>query len=85
MNYIVAIIIPPLALIFSGAIFHAIFNAIILALSLFILIGTLGFGAPIAWGLWVFSIIHAVFIIHGRRTDKAIERKVSEMMSKDSE
>jgi len=74
MNYIIALLIPPLALLFSGKIFHAIFNALLLIFSLIILVGTLGFGSPIAWFMWVLAIIHAIFVVHGKRSDDQLRR-----------
>ncbi len=76
MMYLLAIILPPLALLMTGKIFQAIFNLILIVLAIFIFVGTLGFGSFLSFPLYIASIIHAVFVIHGARTDQKIEAAV---------
>lgn len=82
MNYIVALIIPPLALLLSRSIFHAIFNVVLLCLAIFILFASLGIASPIAWGVWMLAILHAMFVIHGNRVNRGVKKQLDEMEKK---
>jgi len=62
--YILAIILPPLALLLNGQIFAAVFNAILFVL--FLVIGLL-FLAPV---LWLIAPAHAILAIYMRREDR---------------
>lgn len=76
MMYILAIILPPLALLMTGKIFQAIFNLIMIVLSIIIFVFTLGFGSFFSFPLYIIAIIHAVFVVHGSKTDSKIEAAV---------
>ncbi|WP_404400659.1 YqaE/Pmp3 family membrane protein [Idiomarina seosinensis] len=72
MLYIIAILFPPLAILFTGKIFQFIFNLILAALGIFLAIVTLG-----AFGLiYLLAIIHAVVVVHSYRQEKRDERLV---------
>ena len=77
MMYILAIILPPIALLLSGKIFQAIINLILILLSIVIFVVTLSFGSFISFLLYIISIIHAVFVVHGARIDRKIDDAVS--------
>jgi hypothetical protein len=69
MMYLVAIIVPPLALLLSGRLFHAIFNAIIWGLSIFIFVFSLGIGSFNTSPLWIIAVVHAVYLVYSSRRD----------------
>jgi Zn-dependent protease with chaperone function len=71
MMYFLAIIIPPLALLLSGRIFHAVFNAILWGLSIFIFLFTLGIASFISSPLWIIAVAHAVYLVYSRRREAA--------------
>lgn len=63
MIYVLAFFLPPLALLFNGQIFAAIFNAILFVL--FLVLGL--FLGP--W-LWAIAPAHAIIVIYMRREDR---------------
>ena len=76
MIYLVAILIPPLALLFKGKIFQAIFNGILWILGLvFLLLG--GF---ILWGI---TVIWAIIVVKGENDDERTQKIVDAIKSKD--
>ena len=79
MIYLVAIFLPPLALLIYGKIFQAIFNFIICVLA--IVLGILFIvlpGAPfvIMWGI---AVLHAVLAVNSAKQD-ARAREVADAM-----
>jgi hypothetical protein len=64
--YLVAIILPPLAVLLCGKPFQAIFSLILLVLGLLIFIGTLGLANGITFVIWIGCIAHAMFTVSGR-------------------
>ena len=62
MIYILAIFLPPLALLLNGQVFSAIVNAVLLVPCLI-----LGFFLPV---LWVIPSAHAVIAIYMKREDR---------------
>ena len=79
--YLLALILPPVALLLSGKIFQAIFNFILIIISIVIFVGTLSLGSFISFPLYIISIIHAVLVVHGVRSDRKIEEAVSKARS----
>lgn len=76
MIYLVAIICPPLALLFKGKIFQAIFNAVLWVLSLvFLLLG--------GFILWAITVIWAIVVIKGINDDERTQQIVDAIKSKD--
>lgn len=72
MLYILAVLLPPLAVLFTGKIFQFIFNLILAALGVILAVVTLG-----AFGLiYILAIIHAIIVVHGHRQNKRDERLV---------
>jgi len=69
MIYFLAIVLPPVALLIEGKIFQAIINAVfwILGLVLFLL------GGFILLGI---TMIHAVIVVHGSRSDARTQKIV---------
>ena len=69
MIYFVAILIPPLALLIEGKIFQAIINAVFWILGIvFVILG--------GFILWAITIIHAVIVVHGARSDARTQKIV---------
>ncbi|PCI47946.1 MAG: YqaE/Pmp3 family membrane protein [Alphaproteobacteria bacterium] len=69
MIYLVAIFIPPLALIIEGKIFQAVINAVFWILGIvFVILG--------GFILWAITIIHAVIVVHGARSDARTQKIV---------
>lgn len=70
MLYLVAIVIPPLAVLLCGKPFQAIFNLILLVFGILIFIGTLGLANGITFVIWIACIAHGMFTVHGRNQDR---------------
>jgi len=69
MIYILAIFIPPAALMIEGKIFQAVINAVFWILGFVFLF----FGGFI---LWAITVLHAVIVIHGARSDANTQKIV---------
>lgn len=67
MLYLVAIIIPPLAVMLCGKPFQAIFNLLLLIVGVVIFILTLGLANGITFVIWVGCIVHAMFTVNGSK------------------
>jgi uncharacterized membrane protein len=79
MIYLVAIFLPPLALLFYGKIFQAIFNFLICVLAIVLgLIFIVLPGAPFVI-LWGIAVLHAVLAVNSAKQD-ARAREVADAM-----
>ena len=79
MIYLVAIFLPPLALLIYGKIFQAIFNFIICVLAIVLgLIFIVLPGAPFVI-LWGIAVVHAVLAVNSAKQD-ARARDVADAM-----
>jgi heme/copper-type cytochrome/quinol oxidase subunit 2 len=67
MLYLIAIILPPLALLLAGKPFQAIISAIVWVLALIFTIFGLGFF------MWVVLAVWAVLVVRDRNTRKMME------------
>ena len=67
MHYLLALLLPPIAILFAGKPFQAIFNLVFFVIGLFFFL--LGGGL-----LSLLCIIHAFFVVHGRKQDKRDEK-----------
>lgn len=76
MIYLVAILCPPLALLFKGKIIQAILNAIIWIVGLIFLI-------LFGWILWGITVIWAIIVIKGVNDDERTQKIVDAIKSKD--
>ena len=79
MIYLVAIILPPLALLIYGKIFQAILNFLICVLA--IVLGAIFLllpGAPFVV-LWAIAVLHAVLAVNSAKQD-ARAREVADAM-----
>ena len=75
MIYLVAFLIPPLALLYKGKIFQAIFNAILWVVGLVYLL----LGGFILWGI---TVIWAILVIKGVNDDERTQKIVDAIKSK---
>lgn len=76
MIYLVAILIPPLALLYKGKIFQAIFNAVFWLVGLVFLL----VGGVILWGL---TVVWAIVVVKGANDDERTQKIVDAIKSKD--
>lgn len=74
MIYLIAIVIPPLALLMEGKIFQAIINALFWILGIIFVL----FGGFI---LWAITIVHAIIVVHGARSDARTQKIVDAINS----
>ncbi len=82
MLYLVAIILPPLAILLCGKPFQAIFSVILLVLGVLVFVGTLGLANGITFVIWIGCIAHAMFTVHGRN-QAARDRALAESLSRE--
>jgi hypothetical protein len=75
MLYLLALILPPLAILLSGKIFQAIFNAVFFVIGLLFFL--LGGGL-----LSLLCIIHAFFVVHGNKQDKRTKEIIDALKGK---
>jgi hypothetical protein len=68
MMYLVALILPPLALFLVGKPFQGILNLILWLASIVFALTILGF--TIGFVLWAIAAVHAVFVVNGAKADK---------------
>jgi hypothetical protein len=80
MLYLVAIVLPPLALLMVGAWIQAILNFILFALSGLLFIGTLSIAAPITFPMWVICVVWAIVVVYRAKDEARTRRIVSETM-----
>ena len=81
MIYLVAIFLPPLALLLYGKIFQAIFNFVICVLAIVLgLIFIVLPGAPFVI-LWGIAVVHAVLAVNSAKQD-ARARDVADAMQR---
>jgi hypothetical protein len=64
MIYLVALILPPLALLLYGKIFQAIFNLLIYVLAWVVFVFSLFLGGSPGFVLWLIAALHAVLAIN---------------------
>lgn len=76
MLYLLALLLPPLAILFCGKFFQAIFNAFVLIGGFLIL---LIFGS----GTWLLCAIHALFVVYSYKQDKQTDRIIAAMKGRD--
>lgn len=76
MIYLIAILLPPLALLFKGKIFQAIFNGLFWVVGLVFLL----LGGVILWGI---CVIWAIVVVKGVNDDERTQKIVDAIKSKD--
>ncbi len=76
MSYLLAILVPPLAILFQGRPFQAVFNALLwLGGLIFILLPFV-----VGQGAWLLAVIWAVLVVHGRRSEARDRRLIDEAL-----
>lgn len=76
MMYLLALLVPPLAILFAGKPFQAVFNAVLwVGGLLFILLPFVAGQA--AWGI---AVIWALAVVHGRRGEARDRRMVEDAL-----
>lgn len=79
MIYLVALILPPLALLFYGKIFQAFFNLLIYALAWVAFFVTLLFGGSLGFVLWLIAALHAILVVNDAKKNARAAAILSEM------
>jgi hypothetical protein len=71
MLYLLAIVLPPLALMMAGRPFQAVLNLVLFVTSIVLAIFTFG-------TLWVVCVIWALVVVHGHYNDVRVRRAVED-------
>jgi ABC-type siderophore export system fused ATPase/permease subunit len=82
MIYLVAIVCPPLALLFKGKIFQAILNGLLWGISAILFVASLGFLGALTFPIWVVTIIWAILSIRGANEEERHQEIVDAIKSK---
>ena len=72
MMYVLALILPPVALLVIGKVFQGIFNLILFVIAGVLWFLSLGFASFITFPLWIVCIVHALFVVDNHRTDNRL-------------
>ena len=83
MIYLIAILIPPLALLFKGKIFQAIFNGILWAISAILFVVSLGILGGLTFPVWIVTIIWALLSVKSANDQERHQEIVDAIRSKD--
>lgn len=83
MIYLIAILLPPLALLFKGKIFQAIFNGILWGLSALFFIVSVGILGGFTFPIWIFTIIWALLSVKNADEAERHQELVDAIKSKD--
>jgi hypothetical protein len=77
--YLLAILVPPLAILLSGRLFQAVFNGLLWLLGLVLLV------LPFVPGLltWALAVIWAVLVVRSRRQEERDRRLVEDALARD--
>jgi len=76
MMYLVALILPPVALFAIGKPIQAIINLVIWLLAIAILVFSLGLGSGISFVLWLVVAGHAIFSVHSTKADDRAQKVI---------
>ena len=79
MMYLLALLVPPLALLLAGRLFQAVFNGLLWVLGLVLTILPFLVGLPLV-GL---AVLWALMVVHGRRQESRDRRLVDEALRRD--
>ena len=80
MLYLVALVLPPLALLLVGAWFQAILNLVLFLLSIIIFVGTLTLGSGLSFPLWIIAIAWAIVVVYRAKDEARTRRIVTETL-----
>ena len=70
MIYLVAILLPPLALLLYGQVVQALLNFVIWLAAIIIFVITLTIFAPFSAALWLVCVVHAILTINRVHNDR---------------
>lgn len=73
MIYLVALILPPLALLLYGKIFQAIFNLLLYVLAWVVFVFSLFLGGSPGFVIWLIAAAHAILVINNEKKQKQME------------
>lgn len=79
MIYLVAIILPWLALLLTGHVFQAIFSFILWLVAVVLWIVTLTLATPITAVIWLVLVAHAVLVINNDRENRRAQAMIKAM------
>jgi len=79
MMYLLALVVPPLAILLSGRVFQAVFNGLLWLLGLVLTILPFLVGLPLV-GL---AVIWALMVVHGRKREARDRRLVDDALRRD--
>jgi flagellar biosynthesis component FlhA len=79
MMYLLAFFVPPLALLLSGRLFQAVFNALLWVLGLVLMLLPFVPGLP----LLGIAVLWAMMVVHGRRQAARERRLVDDALQRD--
>jgi uncharacterized membrane protein len=77
MIYLVALILPPLALLLYGKIFQAIFNLLLYVLAWVVFIFSLFLGGSPGFVLWLIAAAHAILVVNNAKKEARLEELLS--------
>ena len=79
MMYLLALVLPPLAILLSGLVFQAVFNGLLWALGVVLLL------LPFVPGLPILGIVvlWALVVVHNRKQDARDRRLVDDALRRD--
>ncbi|MDY0871092.1 hypothetical protein [Dongia rigui] len=64
MIYLVALVLPPLALLLYGKVFQAIINLVIYILAWVVFVFSLFLGGSPGFVLWLIAALHAILVVN---------------------
>jgi hypothetical protein len=80
MMYLIALIVPPLALLMQGRIFGAIINLVLFVLAGGLFVLSLGILHFITFPIWVLCVVWAIVVVHNDRSDARMREIARETM-----
>jgi hypothetical protein len=68
--YLLALFVPPLAVLLAGKPFQALVNVVFYGVAIVLLVMTFMFGGLLGWPFWLLAAVHAVLVVHGHHADE---------------
>lgn len=84
MIYLVAIFLPPLALLIYGKIFQAIVNFLICVIAIVVAFFFLFIAGAPGWFIWGIAVVHAILAVNSAKEDQRAEMIADAMRSKNN-
>ncbi len=70
MIYLLAIVLPPLALLLYGRVLQAIINLVIWLAAVIVFVASLTLLAGLSAALWLVCVVHAILVINRVQNDR---------------